>query len=344
MTTRLLPRLISTLLGGALLAALMLSPSALGKPSAAKPAAVAHATTRAHASSTAFLTGIGDEQPEMFTDRHWQQLHTHVARYIAPYDVAYSPADLTRATNWIRGAEDQHQQILIAFYHSERTPTRMPSVAIYQRDIRRFMKLFPEIKQYQPWNEANRGSPVGQFASPSAVASAKYYQVVKRACHACTVVGLDILDGQSVTPTLRYIAQFKAEINSLRTLMPTVWGLHNYSDTNRGSSLRTRAVLAAVPGQIWLTETGGIVQLAASFTNHNGAGLKRAATALSYMFKLATTNSRITRLYIFQWTGSTPKARFDAGLTDAAFKPRPGYLVVCRHMHAAHCNITPSKH
>jgi hypothetical protein len=341
MTTRSLRRPFAALTMLVLLVCLALSSSALGSSSAAKPKA--HSSAVARASST-FQTGIGDEQPEMFTDPHWEQLHTHIARYIAPYDAAYSLEDLTRAQQWIAAAEAAHQQILVAFYHSERTPLRMPSVALYERDVKRFMKLFPQVTQYQPWNEANRGNVAHMFASPTAVASAKYYQVLKRACHTCTIVGLDILDQQNVAPTLTYIAQFKAEIRHLETVMPSVWGLHNYSDTNRGSSLRTRAVLAAVPGQVWLTETGGIVQFGGSFPNHNGSGLKRAASALSFMFKIAASQPRIKRLYIFQWTGSTASARFDAGLTDAHFKPRPGYVVVCHQLHAAHCNVSLSNH
>jgi hypothetical protein len=335
-------RPLTILLTVALTVALALSGSALGRAPSVKAAGASAPV--AHVSASSFLTGIGDEQLEMFTDPHWQQLHTKIARYIAPYDAAEYGEDRNLATAWIRAAEAQHQQILIAFYHSEHTPTVMPSVAVYERDVKRFMKLFPEIKQYQPWNEANRGNVAHMFASPSAVASARYYQVLKRACHSCTIVGLDILDQQNVAPTLTYIAQFKAEIRRLETVMPSVWGLHNYSDTNRGSSLRTRAVLAAVPGQVWLTETGGIVQFGAAFPNRNGSGLKRAASALSFMFSIAASQPRIKRLYIFQWTGSTASARFDAGLTDANYKPRPGYLVVCHRLHAAHCNVTLSKH
>ncbi|HST55807.1 MAG TPA: hypothetical protein VLJ42_07915 [Solirubrobacteraceae bacterium] len=309
----------------------------------ASSAKQAHKAARAHSASN-YLTGIGDEQTEMFTDKHWQQLHTQISRYILPYDVVAHPSDLARASAWIAAAEDQHQRILIAFYHSQHTPTRMPSVANYQRDVQKFIRLFPEIREYQPWNEANRGNVPNVFASPSAVASARYYQALKRVCSGCQVVGLDILDQQNVAPTLRYIAQFKSAIGQLRTVMPTIWGLHNYSDTNRASSLRTRAILAAVPGQVWLTETGGIVKFGLAFPNTRGSGLARAARSLTYMFKLASSNSRIKRLYIFQWTGSPASARFDAGLTDAHFKPRSGYVVVCRHMHGAHCGVSLSSH
>ncbi len=293
---------------------------------------------RGHASSS-FLTGVGDEQPEMFTDPLWQQLHTKIARYIAPYDAAYHLEDLIRAREWIGAAEAQHQQILVAFYHSERTPTRMPSVGLYQRDVKRFMKLFPKVRQYQPWNETNRGNVRHAFSSPSASAAAQYYQALRRACISCTVVGLDILDQQNVTSALEYITEFKREIAHLRTTMPSIWGLHNYSDTNRFSSFRTRAILAVVPGQVWLTETGGIVKFGGAFPNRRGSGLTRAAQALTFMFNVAGSDSRIKRLYIFQWSGATSAARFDAGLTDPHHRPRKGYVVVCRRMHGKRCNV-----
>ena len=59
------------------------------------------------------------------------------------------------------------------------------------------------------------------------------------------------------------------------------------------------------------------------------------AKVLGYMFNVASSQSRIRRLYIYTWTGGTAKTRFDAGLTDAHNKPRPGYLVVCKRLHGA---------
>lgn len=305
------------------------------------PAGARTAAPAAHAASS-FLTGIGDEQTEMFSNPLWQQLHTRIARYIAPYDAAVHPTSLWAAHQWIAAAEAQHQRVLVAFYHSEYTPTRMPSVGAYQKDVQKFVKLFPGVREYQAWNEANRGNVPKYFSSPTAVAAAKYYRALAQVCRGCTVVGLDILDQQNVGPSLRYIAEFKREVAHLKTKLPTVWGLHNYSDTNRFSSLRTRAILAAVPGQVWLTETGGIVKFGGAFPNRKGSGLSRAARALSYMFSLARSNPRIKRLYIFQWSGAR-EVRFDAGLTDAHYKPRPGYVVVCQHLHAAKCRVKTSR-
>jgi hypothetical protein len=301
--------------------------------------------------ASSYLTGIGDQQTEMFTNPLWTQLHTKIARYIAPYDAAVRPYSLQLARAWITAAEADHQQVLVAFYHSEYTPTKMPSVAVYQGDVQKFIKLFPHVRQYQPWNEANRGTIVEivkrkrhiALVSPSALQSAQYYRALKLVCKGCTIVGLDVLDAPVVTPTLQYIAQFKHDIARLKTVMPTIWGLHNYSDTNRLQSTRTKAILAAVPGQVWLTETGGIVQFGSDFPNKKGSGLTRAARALSYMFKIAGSSSRIKRLYIYDWTGGYTSTRFDAGLMNGKYEPRPGYVVVCKQLHAANCRVKVAK-
>jgi hypothetical protein len=207
------------------------------------------------------------------------------------------------------------------------------------------MKDFPNVHQYQPWDETNRGNvrySYEKYNSPTAVESAEYYKALRHVCPKCTILGLDILDQNEVGSTLTYIAEFKAELRHLRVPTPTLWGLHNYSDTNRFSSERTRAILNAVPGDIWLTETGGIVKFGGAFPNAHGEGLKRAAKALGFMFAIASAHARIRRLYIYQWTGGTASTIFDSGLTDAKHRPRPGYVIVCAHLHGKHCNVKVS--
>jgi hypothetical protein len=323
--------------------ALLCSALALTAIALTGPAASAAKGPTAHAASS-YLTGIGDEQTEMFNDRNWKQLHAKIARYIAPYDAAVHPYSLDQARAWIKVAEAKHVQVLVAFYHSEYTPTKLPGVGTYQHDVQKFVKLFPKVRQYQPWDESNRGNIRGVLASPSASASARYYQALLRVCKGCTVLGLDILDQENITPTLSYVSEFKREISRLQTIPPKISGLHNYSDINRLESWRTRQLGNALGGEVWLTETGGIVKFGAAFPNRSGSGLKRAAKVLSYMFNVAGSQSRIKRLYIYDWTGGTAATRFDAGLTDAHHAPRPGYVVVCKHLHGAKCNVRTSNH
>jgi hypothetical protein len=322
-----LPRLLVTIaIPLVLLAGLLIAPSAVGSAQA----------PRAHAASS-YLTGIGDEQGEMFSNPLWKQLHTKIVRYIAPYDAVVHPYSLDKAIVWIRAAEAQHEQVLVAFYHSEYTPLRMPSVAQYQHDVQKFVKRFPHVRQYQSWDEANRGYIPGVLASPSATAAAQYYQALIRVCRGCTVIGLDVLDAQDIGPTLTYISEFRHEIGKLRTIMPKIWGLHNYSDINRLESWRTRELVRALGGQVWLTETGGIVQFGGGFPNRNGSGLTRASKVLKYMFAVAASQPQIKRLYIYDWTGGNASTRFDAGLMNAHDQPRAGYVVVCKQLHATKC-------
>jgi len=298
---------------------------------------------RAHAANS-YLTGVGDEHAKMFSEPLYTQLHTKIVRYIASYDAAVRPYFLQQAFRFIHDAEDVHEQVLVAFYHSEYTPTKLPSVASYQRDVAKFVKYFPNVHQYQSYDEANRGNERGVFSSPSAMLAAQYYQALLRVCHHCTVIGLDVLDQANISPTLNYISEFKRAIGRLRTVMPSIWGLHNYSDVNHFETWRTRDIVRALGGQVWLTETGGIVQFGGAFPNRQREGLPRAARALKLMFAIAASEPRIKRLYIYDWTGGNTKARFDAGLMDDHDRPRPGYVVVCRQLHAAKCNVTLSAH
>ncbi len=287
--------------------------------------------------------GIGDEQPTMFASPAFVKLHTRIARYVTPYDVAtnHSRNDLPRLKAWLAAAKKQGIQPLIAFYHSDRTARKMPSVKAYTADVKRFLREFPQVKLLQPWNEANRGyvneHGSGSYQSPTAKQSAEYYLAVRKTCGKCTIVGLDVLDSTDIPATIRYIDAFKRDVG--RRNLPSIWGLHNYSDTNRFRSAGTRAVLADTTGQVWLTETGGIVKLAGDFP----FSLSRQTKATKYMFSLTGLSPRITRLYIFQWTGGvTAKERFDAGLTNVAGKPRPAYCVVYEHLrHTSKCPYKP---
>jgi len=288
-------------------------------------------------SSSAFVTGIGDEHTEMFTNPLWLKLHMRIVRYIAPYDAAERPYSLKLATEWIHDAEADHVQVLVAFYHSEYTATRLPSVATYRADVARFIALFPHVSEYEAYDEANRGNQPGAYASPSAARAAQYYQALLGVCKGCTVVGLDVLDSRFIASTLRYIAAFKREVRRLHTAMPAIWGLHDYSDVNRLQSWRTRKLTRALGHDVWLTETGGIVHLGKEFRDVRGSGLLRAARVLKFTFALAASQPAIKRVYLYDWTGSPPGWRFDAGLTDSHYGPRPGYVVVCRELHAGSC-------
>ncbi|HUN78979.1 MAG TPA: hypothetical protein VMU32_08675 [Solirubrobacteraceae bacterium] len=345
MDMRRLPPLRSTLPLRPLAAASLLVLLSVAILAAGAAGASRHRPAPAHGSryhGPSYMTGIGDEADQMFAKKTFLNLHTRIARYITPYNTAVKPRSLKWAREWIADAEADHMKILIAFYHSEHPPMNLPSAATYRRDVAKFIKDFPHVREYQAWDEDNRGFVYdgnASFPSPSAVQTALYYQALKRDCTHCTVIGLDVLDQDNPYPTLQYIAEFKYEVRRIGAPMPSIWGLHNYSDINRFQSWRTREIVRAMGGQVWLTETGGIVKFAGEFKNNHGAGVRRAAKVLKYMFGVASAVPQIKRLYIYDWHGGNSRTRFDAGLMNAHEKPRQGYDVVCRVLHGTDCNL-----
>jgi hypothetical protein len=293
----------------------------------ALPCALLATALVAPATSHAALYGFSEQQATMFDHPLYQNLtKVKVARYIAPWDVTSDARDRANWEAWLAGAQRDRAKILVSFYYDRDTPMKLPTVKQYEKAMKAFKKAYgSKVESISPYNEANRDdSKHHRFRGPSPKQAAQYYEVARKVFKGKKIVGLDLLDQNNVKPSLKYLQSFKRYVK----VQPKIWGLHNYSDTNRNSSKRTKAVLRAVKGEVWLTETGGLVKLGTSFPYNQD----RAAKSLKYMFKLAKSNPRLKRLYIYQWTGAAPTDVFDAGLVNPDGTQRPGYDVVRSHL------------
>jgi hypothetical protein len=280
--------------------------------------------------SAAYTLGVSDQQARVFSSPLFKPLKFKAARYIAPYDVMSSPADEAIMRGWIAGARRRHVRILLSLEKS-RQPGKerhLPSVSQYTRELRKIKAAFPFIREFSPWNEANRfqssSNTAGQPTKGQERRLAQFYMAARRVFgKRTTYVALDLLDEQNVNKTITFMRKFLRYAKP----RPTVLGFHNYSDTNRSSQTRTKRVLRAWGRTVWLTETGGIVKLGRAFP----FSTSRAARALGCMFDIARDNKRVKRLYVYQFHGDAPGARFDAGLTDVTGTvKRAGYAVVQR--------------
>jgi hypothetical protein len=286
--------------------------------------------------SAAYTLGVSDQQARVFSSPLFKPLKFKAARYIAPYDVMSSPADEAIMRNWIAGARRQRVRILLSLEKSRRPgkERHLPSVSEYTRELRKIKAAFPFIREFSPWNEANRfqssSNTAGQPTKGQERRLAQFYMAARKVFgKRTTYVALDLLDEQNVNKTITFMRKFLRYARP----RPTVLGFHNYSDTNRSSQTRTKRVLRAWGRTVWLTETGGIVRLGRAFPFNTS----RAARALGCMFDIARDNKRVKRLYVYQFHGDAPGARFDAGLTDASGTvKRPGYTVV-RRKRARNC-------
>lgn len=277
-------------------------------------------------SDAAVLVGIGDQQAGMFTNPLFTDLGIKRARYFPSWDVALQEEEATWLSQWLGAAEAAGVEPFISFNVKlgsacPSRPCKLPSVRQYTRAFRAFRARWPQVKVVNPWNEANhRSQPT--FRNPKR--AAQYYNVVRRYCRGCRIVAADVIDERNME---RWLRVFKRTAKK-----PRIWGLHNYRDTNprnRQSKGGTKRLLGAVKGQVWLTETGGIVK----FVLPNGHTLfkkseSRANRATRRMFSLAKRyRSRIKRLYIYHWQQEAGN-RFDAGLIRASGAPRPSYRTV----------------
>jgi hypothetical protein len=277
--------------------------------------------------------GVADQKVSAFASGRFRALHVRRTRSVVPWNVALVPGERARFDEWLAGARGAGvREVLVAFNVARgsrcpRSPCRLPSTGSYARAFRAFHRRYPQIRLIQPWNEANSPTQPTAPWRTGARAAASYYNVARRHCRGCTVTGADVLD-LSHRAMARWLGQFRRYAHGT----PRLWGLHNYTDTNRGSGM-TRAFLRLVPGQVWLTETGGIVYFRkASGSVNLRYSERRAANSLKRMFTIARKyRSRIRRLYVYQWSIDFSGNRFDAGLVGATGSPRPGYYVLKHH-------------
>jgi hypothetical protein len=263
------------------------------------------------AAPNGLAVGIGEQGSAMFIDQRFKSLGITRARLVVSYDTTDVKFERGIVDGWLAAAAAAGVEPFITFGHSRVNPKKLPSVEEFRSSFQAFQKRYPAVRVYAPWNEINHPS---QPTSTAPARAAEYYNVVKAECPKCTVLAGDVLDQPGMGS---YLKQYRGHLKGT----PAIWGLHNYSDTNRFRSSGLRELLRTVSGDVWLTETGGIVQFGKNFPRNE----QRAARAVSYALRLARRNDRVKRLYLYNWTGAKPTDRFDSGLVGPDGKPRPGY-------------------
>jgi hypothetical protein len=270
--------------------------------------------------------GISDQDGSTFSHPLFTGLQIGTARLVTPWNSVYTEPEVL--DKWLRAAQAAGVEPLIAFEHARgdrcpENPCRLPSVEAYAAAFDDFHTRHPWVRLITPWNEPNHGS---QPTATRPGRAARFYNTVRASCAGCTVVAGDVLDAPGM-------AGWLAEYQRGLVEMPRLWGLHNYYDTTYFDSSGVRTMLDLVPGEVWLTETGGIV----SFVTSDGEialpnDETRAEASVAFTFDLARRyQDRIGRVYLYQWQ-SPQGARFDAGLIRWDGRVRPAYHVLRREL------------
>lgn len=275
------------------------------------------------------LVGIQDVNPPFLSDPNYLALGTKISRIIVAYDFYQHPAELALTTKWLNDARAAGIQPLVSLHHSTANPAYLPTVAEFSASIRYLRQNFPWVTTISPWNEANHKT---QPTVNNPRRAAQYFNATAKLCRSCEIVAADVLDQKNLMPWLKKFLKYAKK--------PKIWGLHNYTDTNHAKPWRkstTRAFMKKVKGEVWLTETGGIV----AFKNTYFFDTNRAAVAVKRTLDLSLRDRRITRVYLYCWHGVMANGNsgfpfiWDSGFVDPDGTPRPA-LTVLKDWFAAH--------
>jgi len=266
--------------------------------------------------------GIADQKADMFSDPRFAQLGIKRARIDVAYDVLLDANQTAVLDQWMNAAQAAGVQVLVTFDRSRRPGRKSfrPDTYSLVKQFNRLRARYPFVKEWVTWNEPN--------LSQSPTRTAKQWRALKKACPSCTIVAADLVDRPNIARWAR--AFIKAAHQQ-----PTVWGLHNYADANQYKPRATKALLKAVKGKVWLTETGGVVKRRnGSSVKYKGESLTHAAKAINYIFtKLVRLSPRIQRVYVFHWNGRN--ASWDSALISPNGSARPAFAVLAnllRHL------------
>lgn len=267
--------------------------------------------------------GIADQKAAFFSDPRFRALGLKVARRSVAWDALAYDWQVRDIDEWLLAARRAGVRPLITFARSRIASRRhlKPTGAQIASAFRAFRARYPWVTDFVASNESNHfGEPTGR--NPKL--AAQHYQAMRRVCPSCKIAAATLLDQPNLVSWAKAFIRYAKE-------KPKYWALHNYVSANRFEDTRTRQLLLAIPGEIWLTEVGGLVKRRtpdrpgkAKLTE----GVNHAAKVTRYIFdRLVRISPRISRIYLYHWNAEGPLSTWDSGLVGADGTPRPAFDV-----------------
>ena len=272
------------------------------------------------AAKAAVPVGLADQHADALVDPRLQALGLRSARIVAAWDAALTPSPELDA--WLRTAHDLGLDAYVTFgpprgQDCQPGPCALPSPSALRVAFTAFRARWPWVTAFGAWNEGNHPA---QPTANAPSAAARLYEVLAEVCPGCRIAAAELLD---IDGMLAWLRRFRGAL----TREPALWGLHNYGDVTRGRTELTEALLAAVPGEVWVTETGGLVQTARWPYDE-----ERARLGVQRALALADAHpDRIGRVFIYQWRAA-PWEAWDSGLARPDGTLRPSYAELARYL------------
>src|SRR4051794_2256032 len=266
--------------------------------------------------------GLADQHDSALVDPQFSALGLRSARVVAAWDAALQPSPELDA--WLRTARALGLEALVTFgprrgEDCQPGPCALPSVDAMRAAFGAFRTRWPWVTAFGAWNEDNHPA---QPTANAPSAAARLYETLEGVCPQCRIMAAELLD---IDNMLGWLRRFRSALSH----EPALWGLHNYGDVTRGRTAYTEALLGAVTGKVWVTETGGIVR-----SGRWPYDEERARLGVARALALADAHpDRIERVFIYQWRPA-PWEPWDAGLLRPDGTPRPSYAVLADYVGA----------
>jgi Glycosyl hydrolase catalytic core len=280
----------------------------------------------APAAAKAPIVGVGDQDQAMFTSPSFQKLGVRHSRLVLAWDWHKHPDIAAHTDAWMAAAQAAGIKPLVAFsvnWGTRNGNRKPPSIAAYRKSFRLVRERYPFVTDFSAWNEANH---TAQPTAKKPRLAARYFNAMRRDCRSCTIVAADVLDTKDM---VSWVKKFKKHARGAR-----IWGIHNYKDANDATNT-TKQLLKAVKGQVWLTETGGILRLKPADGSRGGRKHTKAqqAKAVKRVYKIAKSSRRITRVYFYEWA-KKKNNRWDSAFVERNGALRPSYRALKRGLRA----------
>ncbi len=277
--------------------------------------------------------GIADQKASVFSDPRFTALRLRTARRSVAWDALRYDWQLADVDAWMTAARRAGISPVITFARSriDAKRHRPPTAAQMRAAFVAFRKRYPWVTDYVASNESNHfGEPTGRRPK----LAAQYYKGMRSACPRCRIAGATLLDFPNQVKWARAFIRAAGE-------QPRYWAVHNYVSANRFQLTRTRELLVALKGELWVTEVGGLVKRRTKDTPGKAKlkeGVGHAARVTRYIFDhMARLSPRIKRIYLYHWNSDGPTSSWDSGLIGFDNRPRPAMTVfqnVLRQMRA----------
>lgn len=267
------------------------------------------------------VVGIADQKPSTFFDPRFASLGIRTARVAVAWDAMTSDWQVAELDRWMFAARLARVDPLVTFQAS-RVPGRrrwLPTPAQFVAQLRAFRARYPWIRTFSTWNEANHCG-WGPCHHPEIVA--RWWKALSAACPGCKVLGADLLDMPNMTTWVRGFVRAARR-------QPRYWGVHNYVSANRFQTASTERLLGVTTGQIWFTETGGLVARRNASTTKLPQGRQHAAKVTRFVFRtLARLSPRIARVYLYQWSSTSSNDTWDSAFVGPDGRARPSLMIL----------------